>query len=64
MTTNDNKNAMRFYQKRGFIFKGININAIQKSRALGQIIPEKGCFGIPIRDEIELEYPLVNNKNK
>ncbi len=58
MTTNDNINAIRFYQKRGFVLRGININAIQKSRDLGQIIPEKGYFDIPIRDEIELEYPL------
>jgi N-acetylglutamate synthase-like GNAT family acetyltransferase len=64
MTTNDNINAMRFYQKRGFVFKNINVNAIQKSRNLKQSIPEKGYFDIPIRDEIELEYPLLNNKNK
>ena len=64
MTTNDNLNAMRFYQKRGFVFKKININAIQKSRNLKQSIPEKGYFGIPIRDEIELEYPLEINKIK
>lgn len=58
MTTNDNINAMRFYQKRGFVFKNINVNAIQKSRDLKQSIPEKGYFDIPIRDEIELEYPF------
>jgi len=58
MTTNDNIDAMRFYQKRGFVFSGININAIQKSRDLGQDIPETGNHGIPIRDEIVLEYPL------
>jgi N-acetylglutamate synthase-like GNAT family acetyltransferase len=62
MTTNDNINAIRFYQRRGFVFKGININAIQKSRDLGQIIPQKGYFGIPVRDEIELEYPLNSDK--
>lgn len=58
MTTNDNTDAMRFYQKRGFIVKGINVNAIQKSRNLGQPIPEIGNHGIPIRDEIILEYTL------
>lgn len=58
MTTNDNIDAMRFYQRRGFIFSGINVNAIQKSRDLGQDIPETGHYNIPIRDEIELEYPL------
>jgi len=58
MTTNDNVNAIRFYQKRGFVIKRININAIQKSRDLGQNIPRLGNYGIPIRDEIEFEYPL------
>lgn len=58
MTTNDNIDAMRFYQKRGFVFTGINIDAIQKSRDLGQDIPEIGHYDIPVRDEIELEYPL------
>ena len=58
MTTNDNINAMKFYQKRGFVFAGINIDAIKKSRNLGQPIPEKGDFDIPIRDEIILEYIL------
>lgn len=58
MTTNDNIDAMRFYQRRGFVFSGININAIQKSRELGQEIPEKGQYDIPIRDEIELEFPI------
>ncbi|MFA7253511.1 MAG: GNAT family N-acetyltransferase [Patescibacteria group bacterium] len=58
MTTNDNIDAMRFYQKRGFVFSGINIDAIQKSRDLGQEIPETGHYNIPIRDEIELEYQL------
>ncbi|MEI6266669.1 MAG: GNAT family N-acetyltransferase [bacterium] len=58
MTTNDNINAMRFYQKRGFLFTAVHKNAIEKSRQLKQSIPELGSYGIPIRDEIELEYPL------
>ena len=57
-TTNDNTDAMRFYQKKGFVFKKINTNTIQKSRDLGEAIPAIGHFGIPIKDEIEFEYPL------
>ena len=56
MTTNDNVDAMRFYQKRGFVFKAIYPNAIEESRKLKQNIPEFGNYGIPIRDEIEMEY--------
>lgn len=56
MTTNDNLKALEFYQKRGFVLKAININAIEKSRQLGQKIPLIADNGIPIRDEIELEY--------
>lgn len=58
MTTNDNTTAMRFYQKRGFVFVAVHPNAIGESRKLKQDIPEIGCDGIPIRDEMELEYPL------
>lgn len=58
MTTNDNLDAIRFYQKRGFVLTAVHPNAIEASRKLGQDIPEIGCYGIPIRDEIEMEYPL------
>lgn len=56
MTTNDNLDAIKFYQNRGFIIRTIHSNAIEESRKLGQNIPEIGCYGIPVRDEIELEY--------
>jgi N-acetylglutamate synthase-like GNAT family acetyltransferase len=58
ITTNDSIDAMKFYQKRGFVFKAIYPNAIEGSRKLKQNIPKIGNYGIPIRDEIELEYPL------
>lgn len=58
LTTNDNVDAMRFYQKRGFVFKAVYPNTIEKSRELKQDIPEKGFYDIPIRDEIEFEFPL------
>ncbi len=58
MTTNDNLDAIKFYQKRGFVLTAIRPNAIQESRDLGQDIPAIGCYGIPIRDEIEMEYPI------
>ncbi|MFQ5434793.1 MAG: GNAT family N-acetyltransferase [Anaerolineae bacterium] len=60
ITTNDNLNALRFYQKRGFRLTAVHINAIAKSRQLKPGIPLFGSDGIPIRDEIELELSLDN----
>jgi ribosomal protein S18 acetylase RimI-like enzyme len=58
ITTNDNTRALRFYQKLGFELVAIHRNAIGESRRLKPEIPEKGCDGIPIRDEMELEFNL------
>jgi GNAT superfamily N-acetyltransferase len=58
ITTNDNTNALRYYQKRGFQITNIYPNAVKKSRNLKPSIPEVGHHGIPIRDEIELEIHL------
>ena len=57
VTTNDNMNALRFYQKRGFVLVKINRNAIEFARNL-KPIPLIGVEGIPLRDEIELEMML------
>jgi ribosomal protein S18 acetylase RimI-like enzyme len=58
ITTNDNIQAQKFYQNRGFKVVAIHRNAIEKSRKLKPEIPDIGMGGIPIRDEIELELPL------
>jgi GNAT superfamily N-acetyltransferase len=58
ITTNDNLPAMRFYQKRGFRIKAVYPNALELSRRLKPQIPLTGLDGIPLRDEIELEYLL------
>jgi GNAT superfamily N-acetyltransferase len=58
ITTNDNTGALRFYQKMGFGLVAVHREAIRKSREMKPGIPEKGCDGIPIRDEIELELRL------
>lgn len=57
-TTNDNLNALRFYQKRGFVLSAIRPNALEKSRQRKPEIPLIGENGIPLRDEIELELML------
>ena len=58
ITTNDNMPALHFYQKRGFHIVAIHQNALERSRQLKPEIPQTGLFGIPLRDEIELEMPL------
>jgi GNAT superfamily N-acetyltransferase len=58
ITTNDNLEALRFYQRRGFALVAVHRDAIAASRALKPAIPELGEHGIPIRDEIELELAL------
>lgn len=57
VTTNDNMNALRFYQKRGFVLVKIHRNAIEFARKL-KPVPQIGAEGIPLRDEIELEMIL------
>lgn len=58
ITTNDNLNALRFYQKRGFCLVAVHRNAVNESRKLKPEIPLTGDYGIPLRDEIELEMRL------
>jgi DNA-3-methyladenine glycosylase I len=58
VTTNDNTNALRFYQKRDFVLVKVNRNAIEFARTL-KSIPLIGSEGIPLRDEIELEMILA-----
>lgn len=58
ITTNDNTDALWFYQKRGFTLVAIHRNAIEHSRRIKPEIPTLGMHGIPIRDEIELELLL------
>ena len=59
ITTNNNLNALGFYQKRGFRLIALYPNALEASRKLKHGIPMKAANGIPIRDELELELELV-----
>lgn len=59
ITTNDNLNALRFYQKRGFALVAVYRGAVDQARMLKPEIPLIGNDGIPLRDEIELEMILV-----
>ncbi len=59
ITTNDNTPALHFYQKRGFKLVAIYPNGLDRSRKLKPEIPQFGLDGIPLRDEIELEF-IIN----
>lgn len=58
ITTNDNLNALKFYQKRGFRLAALYPGAVDAARALKPEIPLTGEEGIPLRDEFELEIRL------
>lgn len=58
ITTNDNLEAHRFFQKRGFVISRVRVNSMVKIRLLKPSVPRIGYCGIPIRDEIEFEKPL------
>ena len=58
VTTNDNTPALRFYQRREFDIVAFHRDAVRESRRLKPEIPDAGLDGIPIRHEIEMEYPL------
>lgn len=56
VTTNDNLEGLRFYQRRGFVLSALRAGAVDDARReLKPTISRVGNFGIPIRDEIELE---------
>lgn len=59
VTTNDNVDALRFYQRRGFRLAALHPGAVDTSRAaLKPEIPQTGTYGIPLRDELVLTKSL------
>lgn len=58
VTTNDNLNALGFYQRRGFQVVSVAPNAVDEARKLKPSIPLIADNGIPIRDEFVLEKKL------
>ncbi len=58
ITTNDNLDALGFYQKRGFDLVQVNRGAVDRARQIKPAISLTGMHGIPIRHEIELEMVL------
>jgi N-acetylglutamate synthase-like GNAT family acetyltransferase len=59
VTTNDNVDALRFYQRRGFRLVHLRPGAVDESRrTLKPEIPMVGDYGIDLRDELELDMAL------
>ncbi|MFD6506650.1 GNAT family N-acetyltransferase [Bacillus sp. NPDC060175] len=58
ITTNDNMNALRFYQKRNFMMTNLYIDAVKEARKIKKEIPFIGYDNIAISHEIQLEYIL------
>lgn len=59
VTTNDNLDALRFYQQNGFRIGEVRVGAVDRARrALKPSIARLGEHGIPVRDEIELVLDL------
>ena len=57
-TTNDNLDAMRFYQRRGLRIVAVRVGAVDDARLRKPQIPEIGEYGIALHDEIELAVDL------
>ena len=57
-TTNDNVDALRFYQRRGFRLTALRPGAVDLARRRKPAIPLVGAHGIPLRDELDLTLEL------
>jgi ribosomal protein S18 acetylase RimI-like enzyme len=59
-TTNDNLDAIRFYQRRGFRISALRPGAVDRAREkLKPEIPEVGSYGIRMSDELDLDLQLL-----
>jgi ribosomal protein S18 acetylase RimI-like enzyme len=56
VTTNDNLDAVRFYQRRGWEWVAFHRDAVTRGRKLKPEIANIGAYGIPIRHELEFEH--------
>lgn len=58
VTTNDNTRALRSYQRAGWDLVALHRDAMDDVRRFKPGIPSHGMDGIPLRHQLELEYPL------
>ncbi|MET0419799.1 MAG: GNAT family N-acetyltransferase [Actinoplanes sp.] len=55
ITTNDNLDALRFYQRRGMRIVAVTPGAVDHARRIKPEIPLTGAYGIGLHDELTLE---------
>lgn len=58
VTSTDNLDALRFYQRRGLRIVGVSPGAVDEARQLKPSIPLVGAHGIELHDELTLELRL------
>ena len=59
IVTNDNLDAQRFFQRRGFFLTQVRVGSMTKIRLLKPNIPRVGYYDLPVRDEFEYELDLT-----
>ena len=64
ITTNDNLDALRFYQRRGMRLVRVAPGAVDESRRIKPSIPLVGDFGIEMHDELTLEMRLPRPESR
>ncbi|WP_461213137.1 GNAT family N-acetyltransferase [Lacticaseibacillus sp. GG6-2] len=57
-TTNDNLDAMRFYQKHGYRFTKVIRGSVDTARTMKPSVPTIGNYGLPIHDELLMNKDL------
>ena len=62
ITTNDNLNALKFYQKRGYRLTKLFPNAVDDARKIKPSIPLIGEHSIPLQDELQLLKKLYGEE--
>jgi GNAT superfamily N-acetyltransferase len=63
-TTNDNLDALAFYQRRGFRLTALRPGAVDAARERKASIPLIRENGLPVRDELDLELALYSDATK
>ncbi len=59
IVTNDNLDAQRFFQRRGFVLSHVRIGSMSKIRLLKPNVPRVGYYDLPVRDEFEYALELT-----
>jgi uncharacterized protein (TIGR00725 family) len=64
VTTNDNLDALRLYQRHGFHLSELHAGAVDRARRVKPAIPRVGDHGIPLRDELVLVRPAGDDASR